>query len=119
MKKLSEQKLPKVEMDRMPLREALEFFCAKTRVNLVAKFVLEDEKSDLNPPVAGDIPKLDVAKIPGVPGALPGKSPPQPLITIHRQNMPLNEFLDEFCQQSGLKWVIEYPGFVRIIPIPK
>jgi len=86
MKRLSEQKLPKVEFEGIQVREALEFFATKTHLNMV--IALGDE----------------------------GPAPPLKPITIHRRNMPLTEFLDEVCKQSGLKWVIEYPGLVRITP---
>jgi hypothetical protein len=119
MKKLSEFKFPKVEIGKASVREALEFFATKTRFNMRAKF--GDEGSGTDPPGAGNaanIPKpndlpLDVPGVPVLKGAATTR------ITIHRRNMSAREFLDEVCKQSGLQWVIEYPGAIVITPKPK
>ena len=89
MKMLLEQKLPRVAFETAKVREAFDFFAVQThRSNIGINMVVSFGE------------------------------PPQPaqLITIHRRNMPLKDFLDEVCKQGGMKWVIEYPGLIRITP---
>jgi hypothetical protein len=117
MKMLSECKLPKVEMEKCSVRDAIEFFATKIRrFNILVKY--GDEGVPPFPPAAGN-----VANIPGLddpPFGVPvARVTAGPLITIHRRNMSAREFFDEVCQQSGMQWVIEYPGNIVITPKPK
>ena len=90
MKLLSEQMIPRVQMDKATIREAVEFFAQNSGRHFSLILKLGDE---------------------------PNRHAP-PLITIQRQNISAREFLGELCKQGELKWTIELYAIV-IVPKPK
>ena len=125
-KTLSEDKIHRVELNKAPIREAVDFWIKETKKggagwNLVLK--LGDEAGSAPPEKVPEVPKLvDIPELHAMLSAPVPSRAREPLITIHRENMSSRDFLDEVCQQAGLKWTIELWekwGFISILPKPK